>query len=244
MTHPFLVAVQFLTRIPVTSPEDTLPANIQARSLLYYPLVGLLLGVTTIGLAYSLSGILTDSLNAIFILGLIIALTGALHLDGLADSADAWLGGHGDRQRCLDIMQDPRCGTAGVTILIVVLLAKFSAYESIIAQGYWSALLIAPLLARTAVIALFLSTPYVRKGGIGENLKQHIPETAAYWVLTISILFVVVFFAGFWICVGTALVFYLLRRQMLHSLGGTTGDTSGAMVEIVELSVLILSVAF
>ncbi|MFV2056463.1 MAG: adenosylcobinamide-GDP ribazoletransferase [Thiohalomonadales bacterium] len=239
MNHPFLVALQFLTRLPIPKTGKLASAKIQGRSVLYYPIIGLMLGLLSILLAYGLEDVLPNALIAFFILAFGVTITGALHLDGLADSADAWLGGHGNKQRCLDIMRDPRCGPAGVIALFMVLLAKFSAYESIIAQTNGFALIVAPLLARTAVIALFLSTPYVRAGGIGETLSQYMPKTAAYGVILTSAFVVLLFFNGFWPLIFAGLLFYLLRRQMLLTLDGATGDTTGAMIEIMETGVLI-----
>ena len=239
MRQAFLIALQFLTRIPV--PATPIDAKTQGLSMLFYPLIGLLLGISVFVIAYSLSGVLPDSIVAICLVSFAIAITGALHLDGLADSADAWLGSHGDRQRCLDIMHDPACGPAGVIVLVLIVLAKFSAYETIVAHANWYAILIAPILARTAVLGLFLTTPYARPGGLGDVIKQHLPQTESYWVIVASILIVVLFLNGFWACVFALLLFYFLRRLMLNMLQGTTGDTAGAMIEIIEVGVLIVA---
>ena len=111
----FLIALQFLTRLPVRLPEAPGEQDI-GRSLLYYPLVGLLLGFTLAALAWALGeGTL---LHAAILLAAWVLMSGALHLDGLADSADAWAGGQGDRERSLAIMKDPACGPAGAVALI------------------------------------------------------------------------------------------------------------------------------
>jgi len=239
MRQAFFIALQFLTRVPV--PVTPFDPKSQGLSILFYPVIGLLLGLSTLIIAFSITGILSDSIVAIVLVSFGIAMTGALHLDGLADSADAWLGSHGDKQRCLDIMHDSACGPAGVIVLVIIVLAKFSAYEVILAEENWYAILVAPILARAAVIGLFLTTPYARPGGLGDVIKKHLPQTESYWAISISIMVVVLFLNGFWPCVITAIIFYLLRGMMMKMLQGTTGDTTGAMIEIIEVSVLIVA---
>ena len=170
-----------------------------------------------------------------------VLLTGGLHIDGLADSADAWLGGHGDRQRSLDIMQDPRSGPAAVMIVTLVLLVKFAALAALLAQGEWSVLLITPMLGRAAIISVFLATPYVREHGLGAEHAQQLPRRAAIYVLVACAIAVVSVepWSGVLLLTVTIVGIYLLRRMMLQRLGGTTGDTLGATCEITEALVLL-----
>ncbi|HBM07500.1 MAG TPA: adenosylcobinamide-GDP ribazoletransferase, partial [Pseudomonas sp.] len=118
--QPFLIALQFLTCLPVRLRGMPEPQQI-GRSLLYYPLVGLLLGGMLCLLGVAL-GNAAPPLKAALLLAAWVWLTGALHLDGLADSADAWLGGFGDRERTLAIMKDPCSGPVAVAVLVLVLL--------------------------------------------------------------------------------------------------------------------------
>ena len=122
---PLLIALQFLTSLPIRLPAMPEPGQ-QGRSLLYYPVVGLLLGALLCLAAFVLDGA-PPLLQAALLLTLWVALTGALHLDGLAYSADAWLGGFGDRERTLQIMKDPRSGPVAMEVLVLLLLLKFSA---------------------------------------------------------------------------------------------------------------------
>ena len=163
--QPLLIALQFLTRIPIRL-AGMPTAEQQGRSLLYYPLVGLLLGGLLWLLQYWLAGT-AALLQAALLLSAWVALSGGLHLDGLADSADAWVGGMGDRERTLALMKDPCCGPMAVVVLLLVLLLKFAALVALLESGTLAALLLAPLLGRSAVLALILGTPYVRQGGIG-----------------------------------------------------------------------------
>jgi len=242
MLNAFLIALQFLTRLP-------LPANLTrdvhtdpdmlARSVLTYPLVGAVIGLMLVAILFLLYWWLpyTRPLVAAGIILLAwVLLTGALHLDGLSDSADAWVGGYGDPERSLAIMKDPYCGPAGVSIIVVVLLAKFAALTTVLTQN-WLYVLLVPVMARAAIIVLFLSTPYVRKEGIGASHAEHLSRKGAYVVLTLTGLFCF-YLLGFkfvWLLCVLSVVFLLLRYLMMKRIGGTTGDTAGAMVELIEL---------
>ena len=238
MWRSLRVALQFLTRLPVpgmTAIED----SERGYSLLWYPLVGLLIG----GLLVMLAGALSDIsllLRAALVLAAWVAITGALHLDGLADSADAWMGGLGNCERTLAIMKDPYCGPGGVVVVVLVLLIKFAALESILATNNLSLLWLAPVLGRVAMPLLFLTTDYVRPGGLGSALALHLPRRAAWVVVVFSMSIVLAMGEiGFLAGISAALMFLLLRAMMRRRIQGTTGDTAGAMVELVEMAVLV-----
>ena len=206
------------------------------RSLLFYPLVGLLFGLLLWLASLLLQGT-PAPLHAALLLTLWVLLSGALHLDGLADSADAWLGGFGDRERTLQIMKDPRSGPIAVVTLVLVLLLKFCALWVLVEQGIGAQLLLAPLIGRAAMLGLFLCTPYVRPGGLGQALAEHLPRRIAGWVLLGSALFCLVL--GGWVAVLALAMFAWLRHLICRRLGGTTGDTAGAMLELLELVVVL-----
>lgn len=235
----FWIALQFLSSLPVRLPGMPEPAQL-GRSLLFYPLVGLLFG----GLLWGLDALLLGTpllLHGALLLTAWVLLSGGLHLDGLADSADAWLGGFGDRERTLLIMKDPRSGPIAVITLVLVLLLKFAALLALIEQRQTLALIIVPVLGRGALLGLFLTTPYVRAGGLGQALADHLPRHRG-WQVVLACALGGVLVAG-WVGV-TALViavavFIGLRQMMLRRLGGCTGDTAGALLELLEMVVLV-----
>lgn len=236
---PFWIALQFLSSLPVRLPGMPEPEQL-GRSLLFYPVVGLLFG----GLLWLLDTVLLGApplLHAALLLTAWVLLSGGLHLDGLADSADAWLGGFGDRDRTLLIMKDPRSGPIAVITLVLVLLLKFAALLALIEQGQTLALLIVPVLGRGALLGLFLTTPYVRAGGLGQALADHLPRRAGWQVLLACALgcVLVAGWAGVWMLVVAASVFIWLRQMMLCRLEGCTGDTAGALLELLEMVVLV-----
>lgn len=233
-----LAAIGFLTRIPVPARVFG-DAAARARSLACYPAVGAVLGALLIALAWVLRDV-NPLLRAALILAAWVALTGALHLDGLADSADAWVGGMGDRARTLAIMQDPASGPMGVVAIVLVLLLKFAALASL-SMPAWPSLLLAPLLARAALVALFLTTPYVRPGGLGDDL-QRAPRITSLIMLAASIACCAVArWRGAWMLLAAMIVFACWRCACMHRLGGCTGDTAGALVEMTEAAVLVAS---
>ncbi|PWE46982.1 adenosylcobinamide-GDP ribazoletransferase [Pseudomonas prosekii] len=237
---PFWIALQFLSSLPIRLPGMPEPKEL-GRSLLFYPLVGLLFGLILWGMNIALAGA-PLLLHAALLLTVWVLLSGALHLDGLADSADAWLGGFGDRERTLTIMKDPRSGPIAVVTLVLVLLLKFAALLALIEQGQGAVLLIVPLLGRAALLGLFLTTPYVRAGGLGQALADHLPRTAGWRVLALSALGCLLLggmINGLVALVIAIAVFAWLRQVMIRRLGGSTGDTAGALLELLEMAVLV-----
>lgn len=232
----FLSAVQFLTLIPVRFAEMP-DSRVQANGLLCYPLVGGLIGLVLLLLALLLQG-LPAGLVAALVLTVWAGISGGLHLDGLADSADGWLGGLGNRERTLEIMKDPHVGASGVLVLILVLLLKWSALTALLEVGQFWPLLAAPLAGRSAALLLLATTPYARPNGIAEGMltglkRRHARVVCAVVLLGLAglnpLLPLILLLAG----VG-------LRRLMLQRLGGTTGDTAGATIELIEALFLIV----
>ena len=243
--QPLLIALQFLTIIPVrlsrSTTTSTSPSATQiGQSLLFYPVVGLLISSLLLLTAWLLNTQST-AVSAVLILSLWVILTGGLHLDGLADSADAWLGGLGNKAKTLLIMKDPASGPIAVSLLILVLLIKFVMLVELLTQQNYLAIVFAVTLARSALPLLFLTTPYVRQGGIGVILVANQPRLATKWLLAgIALLTVIV--SGLTLLISALIVFFILRYYMNQRLNGTTGDTAGAMVEILETTILITTV--
>lgn len=240
MLRSLRVAVEFLTTLPL--PRGPAPgAQALGRSLLWYPLVGALLGALLLTLATLLAGA-PPLLSAALLLALWCGLTGGLHLDGLADSADAWVGGRGDVERTLAIMKDPRSGPAAVVALTMLLLLKLAALHALLEhQAATVALLVAPALARAGALALLLTTPYVRAGGLGESMSRHLPRTPAWVVLlaTGAIVLLLTGADGVFLLLLCVLALVTLRALMISRMGGTTGDTTGAALELLETLALL-----
>ncbi|WP_298188863.1 adenosylcobinamide-GDP ribazoletransferase [uncultured Pseudomonas sp.] len=235
---PWWIALQFLTRLPVTLAGMPTPEQ-SGRSFLFYPLVGLLIGLLLLG-AQHLLGNTHVLLQAALLLALWVGISGGLHLDGLADSVDAWAGGFGDKERTLSIMKDPRSGPIAVVVLVLLLLLKFAALVSLLENHSALLVLLVPWLARCLVPLLFLTTPYVRKGGLGQALAEHLPRRQLPWVLAANGVAMLLFgWPALLALLVAAVVFLWLRGLMLKRLGGTTGDTAGALLELAECALLV-----
>ena len=238
---PFLIAVQFMTTIPIKLP--CLPSREQnALSMLFYPVIGLMIG----GVLWLVASYvqLPMMLLSCAVMVVWVWLTGGLHLDGLADTADAWVGGFGDRQRTLTIMKDPNTGAMGVIAIVLCLALKWAAVYCLLELDAVLALLFVPMLGRMSALALFATTPYVRQHGLGSAL-QDVPKFLL-WLVMLG--FGAAVFALSWqmalVMIGVwAVMLAWLRWRFVGRIGGITGDTVGASIEVVEVAIQMAVVA-
>jgi adenosylcobinamide-GDP ribazoletransferase len=258
--RPIAAAFGFLTRLPVpgragagaTMGEADLADDL-GRSVVWFPLVGAALGGVSIALERLARGHLSPGLVAVALVAAAAALTGGLHLDGLADTFDAWGGGRGDRTRMLEIMRDSRIGAHGAVALFLVLAAKLFAMVDLVGRGVVWPLFAAPLLARWAVVPLMVFFRYARPAGLGAAFRAPGGITrfagasvvmglglalgAAGMGLSIANLSTCATFgAGAAAALGVALG---LAARLDRRLGGLTGDVYGAAIELAELAVLV-----
>ncbi len=245
----FLTALQFLTRLPLPGPQR-IDDGLIGRSGLFYPLVGAVIGLLLIlglGLLLWVTAAPAPETAGIFaalLLVLWVGLTGGLHLDGLADSADGWLSG-ADRERCLIIMRDPHTGSAAVIVVVLVLITKFAALEFLLRDTPDAStlfmLITIPAIGRGAALALLLTTPGARNRGLAQTLQNHLPRhPAAMILLLLALLSIVVLgLPGLAVLAAVGGGVWLLRMLMLKHIGGCTGDTAGAVIELIETTALI-----
>lgn len=250
-----MVALQFLTRLPLRI-EPPPEARAIGLSLACYPIVGLLLGLLLWGAALTLAVMRVPALlGAAIVLTAWVLITGALHLDGFADVADAWVGGHGDRERTLAIMKDPRSGPVAVAVVNCLLLLKFAALAVLATRLHaaaspgtalqatpWAAPRLAagwilpPLLARAAIPVLFTHTPYVRAQGIAVQMMAHQSRGAGALVVALTVLGTLAVYRmlGAGALAVAAVAYGLIRGGLVRRLGGFTGDGAGALIEVIE----------
>ncbi|MBF0157772.1 MAG: adenosylcobinamide-GDP ribazoletransferase [Magnetococcales bacterium] len=241
MKRSFFIALGLLTRIPI--PREKIPPTPRemGASVPLYPLVGLLLG----GILGSFSSLWPGSMadtGAFLVLLFWVLLTGGLHLDGLADTADAWVGGMGSREKTLAIMTDPRSGPVAVVAVALVLLGKFAAIRSLILTGAPGlAIGVALLLARLNLLLLMLTLPYVRPGGMAAQATAALPKRSGWFMAVVTLLAVISLknSSGFLALTAGVGLFLVLGWRFRQRLGGVTGDTLGAACEITELGTLL-----
>lgn len=236
-----LAAIAFLTRIPVPA-GFAFSAGDVGRSARWFPLVGALLGAAYAGLAHGLRPRLPAAVIAVLIVVAEALLTGALHMDGLADTADGFGGGR-TRDDVLRIMRDHAIGSYGATALVLLVALKVTAIAALLDRhqaGPW--LVMAPMLGRWAIVPLCRFVSYARES---KAVAHHIGTAELAWSTLIAAAIVAA--AGGWRgAAAWALVMAasaLFGRYCRRRIGGITGDTLGANVQISESLVLLAGLA-
>jgi adenosylcobinamide-GDP ribazoletransferase len=234
----FLAALQFLTIIPV---KRSLSAEQIGRATGYFPLVGLIIGAVLAGLDYLLGLVLPSALVSVLLVSAMVALSGALHLDGLVDTCDG-LAIHGTPEERWQVMHDSRAGAFGVIGAALCLLVKFVSLNSVPQSLIMFTLVTVPVISRWAMVYAIFSYPYARPSGLGKVFKQ-----ATGWrQFLIATLITVVVAIGLLRLAGLVTLFIILLLSTVMALylkrkfAGLTGDTYGAINEIAEVSVFII----
>jgi adenosylcobinamide-GDP ribazoletransferase len=241
---PFLAAVRFLTILPLPASGDNDEAHL-SRSVPFFPLVGLLIGLIVATFDLGLSRLFSPLLAGVLVVIALIAVSGGLHVDGLADTADGFFSSR-PRGKILEIMRDSRTGPMGVTALVCVISLKIAAVGSIEVESRWSAILMMPLAGRCALVAMLALLPYAREeGGLATVFQRNRSIFHAAWAMGVLAL------VG-WLSAGTgglamaavSIAGMLILSAMAYSrIGGLTGDTLGATCEIVEALPALVAVA-
>ncbi len=235
------LAAAFLTVVPIRFGPDEVSEADLARSRYAYPPVGVAIGLALAGLSWALAKVgAAPGLSAFVIVAAWAALTGGLHLDGLADTADGlflW----GDRDRRLHVMRDPHVGSFGLTAVVLVLLGKYAVLSGLGGPFRGRAVFGAAVIGRVLVLVSAGSAGYARPQGTGRILIDATTfGNAIEAALLVLILGVVV---GGWSGLAAGVVSlglaWGLTRLASARLGGVTGDTLGALVESGELFVLL-----
>jgi adenosylcobinamide-GDP ribazoletransferase len=236
----FVIAWQFLTIIPVAKHAETAPTDL-ARSMAFYPVVGLLLGGILWVFWKGLSGLLPSSVSDWLLIALLVILTGGLHLDGLADTADGLWGGR-DREQALKIMRDEQIGSFGVIALILVLVAKYLALTQVPFIMKGQVLLGLPVMGRWSMVLVSYFSEYAREGpGLARPFIEHLSRRElAVSTLTVLLILVGLFkIQGLIYFAVIILISFLCGWYFRRKLGGVTGDCLGTVGELVEVSFLL-----
>ncbi len=236
-------AIGLLTRLPV--PVDGEAAKHRgARAAWAYPIAGMVVAIFAGIVGQICIWIwLPSQVTAVLVLLTLIVPTGALHEDGLADSADGLWGGWSAERR-LEIMKDSNIGSYGVVALVLSLMLRGAALSALIAVGaLWPAILIGAVLGRVSMVALMHVLPNARDHGLSHSVGR--PSLATLGVaLAISALVAVVLApaAFVWLVVFSGLVAAGCGMLAKIKIGGQTGDILGATGQIVEITALIVLV--
>jgi adenosylcobinamide-GDP ribazoletransferase len=233
------LAASFLTILPL-GPTSAATPDDQAAAFGWFPLIGFTLGLVLCAQDRILGPVFDPPLRSLLIVMTLALVTGALHLDGLADTADA-LGAGSDRTRALGILRDSRIGTFGTLALIFVIALKAAALAGAHGPRRYAAIYAAPGLSRWAMTGISYGLEYLRDQGAGTPLLK---RGAARNLRVATLIAVIAMLPLLGRCAVraslTAVVITLgLRWFYRRWLGGITGDLIGAAGEIVETAVLI-----
>lgn len=239
----FLLAVQFLTRLPVPASAHFTPARLTAATR-FYPLVGAMVGGVGAAAFLAAMALWPPVVAALLSLALTLALTGAFHEDGLADTFDG-IGGGLTRERALDIMKDSRIGTYGTAALLLAFGLKLAALAALPALAVAVALPVAHGLSRFSAVVVIATSRYVRDAGTGKPTAEGIGReslmiasgTAA--LLLAGLLLVLGIGPALGAVAGLALGHVAMRRVFERKLGGYTGDCLGAVQQASEIGVYL-----
>lgn len=239
MVKGFIILIQFMTRIPI-------PVNVEydekklGKSIKYFPLVGAIIGVFLFAVNF-FAGKITGNRQIIAITLIIaeILITGLIHIDGLADTADGLLS-YAKKKKMLEIMKDSRIGTNGTVALILYFIAKF-VFLSQVKSGY---LFLYPIISRLSTSMNAGLGEYARKGGMSNGIIERNGEKEAI----ISIVVTALLSFGIMRMKGLAVLFLAIifilwfMKNVKGKIGGITGDTMGASLELTTLLVLFTGV--
>lgn len=241
LMRAFLLAWHFLTAIPLSRRHHDPEPGELARSMIWYPLVGLILGGLLAASDLVLSRILPLHVVDALLIVILVALTRGLHQDGLADTLDGMAGGRTPAER-LAIMRDARIGAIGATGLFLALGLRYAALHALPAERL-TLLLCMPAVGRWAMVIGSLSAPYARtEGGLAQAFLQHLsfPSVLTATVLMAGTLLWLLgpLSAVVVLCSG-AVAARTLTGISVRLFGGITGDTLGATNEIAEIVLLL-----
>ena len=236
----FLVAIQFLTRLPVAAPAAA-DRSATVRAARFYPLVGHLVGVISATVWLLAGRLWSPSVAAVAALAAGALATGGFHEDGLADTADG-LGGGAAPARRIEIMKDSRIGVFGVLALLAVLAVKVAALAGLSPIAGALALVVAHGAGRAVAVLVMAMTPYV---GNLDTAKGRDPDArvgageaacaAALGFIPLAILPASKALLGMALAAGATL---WLTRAAKRLIGGHTGDVLGAVEQLCEAAIL------
>lgn len=230
-----------MTVLPVG--QKKLTAERMAAVTALFPLAGLLIGGVLVVFDFLVKGLLPRQVTDALIVAFLAFITGGLHLDGIADTADGLIGGKGDREKTLAIMKDSRTGAMGVIAIVLLLLVKFMALDNIPSELRPGALLLAPALSRWGqVLVSYGSRPARSENSLAGSFITYIKPAHFIIASILAVGFGVVFgrVDGLASVAGVAIACLLLKIFFNYSIGGVTGDTIGASSEITEALVFVI----
>lgn len=231
----FWAAVGFLTRLPTLRTNE--PGDF-ARATPWFPAAGILVGLV-VAAATALGALAGPSIGALFGVVAWVLVTGALHLDGLADLTDATAASHGDPDRFMMVLKDPHIGAFGVVAIVLQLGTKLVLLDAFVRTQSTLLLIVVPAAARLGPVIWSRVLP-----ALGTGLAQGCSGAVRRWHIAVSsAVLIAAAIAAPWLLGAFALIggwwWYLWRK-----VGGVNGDCHGGGIELVESGMLALAIGF
>ncbi len=245
MLRRLLVACAFLSRIPIPGAGADDAGNL-ARATVFFPAVGAGIGLVLAGGAYLFLLVLPPMVSAVLVVATGALGTGALHLDGLADTCDG-LGGGRTREDALCIMRDHAVGAYGAIALALLLVLKIAALSELLAaRAFLAPLVVGAALARWTTLPIAFALPYARpEGGLGASVTGQVGwvEVVGGTILAVAVAVGVAGWKGAAFGAAALVTSALMAAVCRRRLSGITGDTLGATTELTEAAILLVGVA-
>jgi len=244
----FLAALKFLTIIPLPWRREASLEEV-GRSIGYFPVIGLIIGLILAGLNWLLSLFLPSAVvNGLLIVSMVV-LSGALHLDGFVDTCDG-IAGHKTVEERWRVMHDSRAGAFGIVGVFLLLLVKYVSLSSVPENLLMVTLVLMPVVSRWAMVYTVFAYPYARPAGLGRIFKQG-ASWQGFTIATVITLAVAIgltrlanityfYLAGLAIMLAIWVIVVAMATYLKRKFAGLTGDTYGAINEVAEVCVLIL----
>ena len=234
-----MIAVQVLTCFPVRLKKKPVAEECR-RSMIFFPVIGLILGALLVGVEYLLAFILPGSLVKLILVGLLVIFTGGLHLDGLADTVDA-LSARIGKEESLRIMKDSTIGPMGVIAILGCLAIKYVILLEFFAPRLYAILLFFPLVGRMAMVTVSQFFPYARQSGTGKAFigKGGVQETIIAGIISVLISGLLLRLRGLSVLLVAVLIALIVGRYCVKKFGGLTGDNLGLINELGEIVALV-----
>jgi adenosylcobinamide-GDP ribazoletransferase len=232
-------AIGFLTVMPLPSVCRHTEEDL-VRSVPFFPVVGLLIGLSAAGICMVLDGVFPRAVLSVILVGWLAVTHGGIHLDGLGDTADGFLSPN-KKERVLEIMRDSSLGVFGCLAIWGGLALKSAAVFAMAQDVCVKALILAPLAARSIMVMMLAVLPPVHPNGLGRLFCPHRKAWESLWALAAMmgagwlIAGAAGFMAGLTVLAITTTFVVICKRRI----GGFTGDTIGAAGEIAETAVLL-----
>ena len=236
----FLAALRFLTIIPLPGRREVSPEE-AGRSIVYFPLVGVIIGLILVGLNWLLGLFLPSALVDVLLVVSLVAISGALHLDGFVDTCDGMVG-HKTVEERWRVMQDSRAGAFGIIGACCLLLVKYVSLNAVPESWLMQTLVLMPVVSRWAMVYAVFAYPYAKPSGLGKAFKQGAswPRFTVATLITLVVAVILAQLTGFIIMLAIWVIVVAMAAYLKAKFGGLTGDTYGAINEVAEVCLLIL----